>query len=106
MQISTSLLFQGHIRADVFIFITHLILGKAIITRNMFVITNMTYQMTAGVQKEDKVKSPSNAFEPRHEKTCFCHMRITKAHISSLITTFVIRCLDSIIVYISKISRL
>ena len=30
-------------------------------------------------------------FEPQHEKTCFCHMRTTKAQISLRI------CLDSII---------
>ena len=32
-------------------------------------------------------------FEPRHEKTCFCTMRTTKAQIS----TFIVRSLDSII---------
>ena len=46
----------------------------------------------------------SLTYEPRHENTCFCHMRTTKAQIS----TFVIRCLDSIIslVSISEISSL
>ena len=40
--------------------------------------------------------------EPRHEKTCFCHV-----HPRSLTSTFVVRCLDSIIplVAIAKISR-
>ena len=51
-------------------------------------------------------------FEPRHEKTCLCHMRIKRvdqpAHPRSLISVFVVRCLDSIIslVSISKISSL
>ena len=48
--------------------------------------------------------------EPRHEKTCLCHIRTTKARISlrSLISAFIVRCLDSIIPLfaISKISRL
>ena len=49
-------------------------------------------------------------FEPRHDKTCLCHMRTTKMqmslHIRGLISAFVVRCLDSIIplVSISKIS--
>ena len=43
----------------------------------------------------------TSLIEPRHEKTCFNHVR-------SLISTFVVRCLNSIIslVSISKISRL
>ena len=49
-------------------------------------------------------------FEPRHEETCFCQMRTTKAQISlrSLISTFVVHCLDSIIplVSISEVSSL
>ena len=42
-------------------------------------------------------------FEPRHEKTFLCHMRANNkgadqpAHPRSLISTFVVRCLDSII---------
>ena len=42
-------------------------------------------------------------YEPRHEKTCFCHMRTTKAQIA-----FLVHCLDSIIslVSISEISSL
>ena len=50
-------------------------------------------------------------YEPRHEKTCLCHMRTTKAQISlrirSLISAFVVRCLDSLIplIAIVKISR-
>ena len=64
--------------------------------------------------------------EPHHDKTCFCHMRTTKAQISlrlpyannkgadqpahprSLISAFVVRCLDSIIhlVSISEISSI
>ena len=32
--------------------------------------------------------------EPRHEKTCFCRMQTTKAHPRSLISAFVVRCLD------------
>ena len=36
--------------------------------------------------------------QPRHEKTCLCHMRTTKAQIS----TCVVRCLDSIIPLVSK----
>ena len=34
-------------------------------------------------------------YEPRHEKTCFCPIRTTKA--CSLISTFVVHSLDSII---------
>ena len=36
-------------------------------------------------------------YEPCHEKTCLCHMRTTKAQSDpfSLISTFVVRCLDS-----------
>ena len=37
-------------------------------------------------------------YEPRHEKTCFMHPR-------SQISTFIVRCLDSV-VSISEISRL
>ena len=49
--------------------------------------------------------------EPHHEKTCLCHMRTTKAQIShprSLISAFVVHCLDSIIplVSLSKTSSL
>ena len=50
--------------------------------------------------------------EPRHGKICLCHMLTTKAQISlrfrSLISAFVVRCLDSIIHLLakSKISRL
>ena len=42
-------------------------------------------------------------FEPRHEKTCLCHMRPTKVQISlrSLISTFVVHCLDSIVSLVS-----
>ena len=47
--------------------------------------------------------------EPRHEKTCLCCMRTTKEQISlrSLISTFVVRCLDSLLplLAISEISR-
>ena len=47
------------------------------------------------------------ANQPRHEKTCLCHMRTTKAHPRSLIRAFVVRCLDSIIplLAITQISR-
>ena len=31
---------------------------------------------------------------PRHEQTCLCHMRTTYAHPRSLISIFVVRCLD------------
>ena len=34
--------------------------------------------------------------EPPHEKTCLCHMRTTK-HPRSLISSFIVPCLDSII---------
>ena len=46
--------------------------------------------------------------EPCHEKTCFSHMRATKVDLRSLISTFVVCCLDSIIslVFISEISSL
>ena len=50
-----------------------------------------------------------NYYEPRHEKTCLCNMRITKAQVSlHIISAFVVRCLDSIIplVSISEISSL
>ena len=52
--------------------------------------------------KNAKFYSPFS-YEPRHEKTCICHMRTTKAQIS-----LCIRCLDSIIplVSISEISSL
>ena len=36
-------------------------------------------------------------YEPRHDKTCFCCMRTTKAHPCSLINAFVVRYLDGII---------
>ena len=46
----------------------------------------------------------SELYEPRHEKTCLCHMRTTKVQI----ITFVVRYLDSIIPLLAKsnISRL
>ena len=42
--------------------------------------------------------------EPRHDKTCLCHMRTTKAQIGA----FVFRCLDSLIPTLAsaKIPRL
>ena len=52
-----------------------------------------------------------NTYEPSHGKACLCPMRTTKAQISlrihSLISAFVVRCLDSIIplLAIVKISR-
>ena len=51
-----------------------------------------------------KYKRPGQTFttyEPRHEKTCFCNMR-------SLVSAFVVHCLDSItpLVSISEISSL
>ena len=51
-------------------------------------------------------------FESRYEKTCFWHMRTTKAQISLRMRTvdqrFVVRCLDSIIplLTIAEISKL
>ena len=52
-------------------------------------------------------------YEPRHEKTCFCHMPRTTSHRSavhprSLISAFVVHCLDRIIplLAIAEISRL
>ena len=52
-------------------------------------------------------------YEPRHEKTCLCHMQTTKAQISlrirlRLISAFVVRYLDRIthLVVIFEISRL
>ena len=49
----------------------------------------------------------NSLYEPRHEKTCLCHLRTTKAQ-NSLISTFVVRFLESIIplFFKSKISRL
>ena len=48
-------------------------------------------------------------FGPRHEKTCLCYMGKTKAQISlcSMISAFVVHCLDSIIplLAIAEISR-
>ena len=43
-------------------------------------------------------------YEPRHKKTCLCHMRTTKGQIRA----FLVHCLDSIIppVSISEISSL
>ena len=34
---------------------------------------------------------------PRHEKTILCHMRTTKTQISTLISAFIVCCLDSLI---------
>ena len=53
------------------------------------------------------VKTVSKLFEPQHEKTCLCNTRTTKAQISNLINTFIVRCLDSIIpiAALSKHSR-
>ena len=50
----------------------------------------------------------NTTYGPRDEKTCSCNMRTTKAHARSLISTFVVHCLDSIIplVSISEISSL
>ena len=51
-----------------------------------------------------------NGYEPCHKKTCLCHMRTTKAqadkgadqpaHLHSLISAFVVRCLDGIKLYL------
>ena len=52
------------------------------------------------------------SYEPRTEKTCLCHMQTTKgadkpAHLHTLISAFVVHCLDSIIplLAIADISR-
>ena len=39
--------------------------------------------------------------EPRHEKTCSCHIQTTKVQISLHIHAFVVHCLDSIIPLVS-----
>ena len=54
----------------------------------------------------DALRHPLN--EPRHEKTCFCHMRTTKMQIRLRGFVFIIRCLDSILLpfYIPEISSL
>ena len=44
-------------------------------------------------------------YEPCHEKTCVCHMRTTK-HPRSLISTFVVCCLCSIIYLVSTLAIL
>ena len=48
-------------------------------------------------------KSIALQYEPRHEKTCFCHMRTTKAQITDC--PFVVHCLDSIIHLVSIFER-
>ena len=62
------------------------------------------------VLKSDSIKEGLFTNELHHEKTFFCHMWTTKMQISlrSLISTFVVRCLDSIISLVSifAISRL
>ena len=61
---------------------------------------------------EDNKRMVRHKIEPHHEKICFYLMRTTKAQISlrirSLISAFIVRCLDSIIslVSISEISSL
>ena len=59
------------------------------------------------------MKSLSNTYEPDHEKTCLILYANNKAedqpaHPRSLISAFVVRCLDSIVPILatSKISRL
>ena len=54
------------------------------------------------------ISEATSSYEPCHEKTCFCHMRTIKAHPRSLISAFVVHCLDSTIplVCISEISSL
>ena len=67
------------------------------------------------VKSQHKQKQTNHSykpFEPRHEKTCLCHMPNNKdaaqlAHPRSLISAFVVCCLDSIIplLAIAEISR-
>ena len=47
-------------------------------------------------------------FKTRHEKTCLCHVRNTKAPINLRIRVVVVRCLDSMkpLVFIYEISSL
>ena len=51
---------------------------------------------------EDMYHSCTLLYEPCHEKTYLCQMRTTKAQPSSLISTFVVRCLDIIIPILAK----
>ena len=44
----------------------------------------------------------TNWYKPCHEKTCLSHMHTTKAHPHSLISTFVVWCLGSIIPIFAK----
>ena len=39
------------------------------------------------LQSTNEYKKDTETYEPRHEKTCSCHMRITKAQISLRICT-------------------
>ena len=53
----------------------------------------LTWLVDTGVSvlpngREISVKLVTVIFEPRHEKTCFCHVRITKAQISLRIQAF------------------
>ena len=61
--------------------------------------------------KEIQQQTQQKWNEAHHEKRCLCHRRTTKAQISlprSLISAFVVRCLDSIFLLgsISKLSSL
>ena len=52
------------------------------------------------VPKCSEMHLGNRIYEPCHEKTCLCHVRTTKADQPadphSLISAFVVRCLDSI----------
>ena len=96
----------------------HAELGLSHVTRAGLKHTAVKYQsskirlpnFSLSIQSIPKIHKPSQ------EKTCFCHKRTTKAlirlrgsaHPCSLISAFVVRCLDSIIplVSTSKISSL
>ena len=82
---------------------------------NLGTYRNITFNQSFKVKSKMLSKAhPNNAkilsfitFEPHHEKTCFCHMQ-TYPYPHSLISTFVIHCLDCIIcvLFICKISSL
>ena len=68
------------------------------------------FQLTFNKMELKSTSFQIHRIEPRHVKTCLCHVRTTKMQISlrSVISACVVRCLNSIItlVSISQISSL
>ena len=73
----------------------------------MYSMVFMVYKVTAICKNDSQSRCRDwYLYESHHKKTCFCHMRTTKAQISlcihSLLSAFDVCCLDGIIPILVK----